>query len=447
MWAKIVLLAIVVAGYSVGTSVWFNHEASAKADLAMKQFSDPNAATELRQAHLIENNLYLLGWALIVFVAGLVFLADCKAMARKVYANRDKLFMLAIAPLTLFSSGCGCRRPFEPVKLEVIHANEAAFLLPFKEAGTSDEMKKKIRESSSNNEAYLRENLVFTKQVQIPQQWVPSGYETFGPKGEWTDSALLVKVDMTPVTCEWTADPTTGTSSANEAIWVMTADQVEFSTGWTITARIAGHDDAVKFLHNYRNGSLKKVLDTEVRGRLQAEFGIEVTDLPMQTLRINATPHLKKTVKAVTDFFSQRGISITNLGITGGFIYKDKSIVATMVRSFNAEQEQNIAKYEKAAQDEKNRTVISEAMGKADAILKTKKAEADGIKMLADAKLYELEKAKENVALYVQLKQLELQRDLLQKWDGAYPRYFLGSGGHPNMLMQMPVFDEKKSGK
>jgi regulator of protease activity HflC (stomatin/prohibitin superfamily) len=251
------------------------------------------------------------------------------------------------------------------------------------------------------------------------------------------------------VTREWTADPNSGTSARNEAIWVMTSDQVEFSTGWTITARIETRDDAVLFLHNYPNGSLTKVLDSEVRSKLQSVFGLEVTDLPMEELRKSATPHLQATVKEVEGFFKSRGITITNLGISGGFIYKDKSILDTMVRVFNAEQEKAVAAAESAAQEERNKKVILEATGKADALLKTKKAEADGIKLVADAKMYELQKAGEQVEAYVSLKQLELQKDLLLKWDGAYPRYFFGgsSAGSPNMLLQLPPLETGMTAK
>ena len=150
-------------------------------------------------------------------------------------------------------------------------------------------------------------------------------------------------MDKSPVTREWTADPNTGTSKRNEAIWVMTSDQVEFSTGWTCTARIAARDAAVKFLHNYPSGSLQSVMDTEVRAKLQAEFGLEVTDVPMDELRKNATPHIKNVVKTLTTFFAERGITITNLGITGGFVYKDKAIQDMLVKVFNAEQEKAIA--------------------------------------------------------------------------------------------------------
>jgi regulator of protease activity HflC (stomatin/prohibitin superfamily) len=279
--------------------------------------------------------------------------------------------------------------------------------------------------------------------VKIPQQWVQKGYETTGPNGQWQDAAVLVKVDKSPVTREWTADPNSGTSNKNEAIWVMTSDQVEFSTGWTITARIETRDDAVLFLHNYPNGSLVKVLDSEVRSKLQAVFGLEVTDLPMEELRKSATPHIQSTVQRVEEFFKLRGITITNLGISGGFIYKDKSILDTMVKVFNAEQEKAVAAAESAAQEERNKKVILEATGKADALLKTRKAEADGIKLVADAKMYELQKAGEQLQAYVSLKQLELQKELLLKWDGAFPKYFIGgaAGASPNMLLQLPPLE------
>ena len=268
-----------------------------------------------------------------------------------------------------------------------------------------------------------------TKQIRIPQQWNQLGYETTGWNGEWRDAAKLIKVDKSPVTREWTADPNTGTSNRNEAIWVMTSDQVEFSTGWTCTARIAMRDDAVKFLHNNPSGSLQSVMDTEVRAKLQAEFGLEVTDLPMDELRKNATPHLKRVVAELTRFFSERGITITNLGITGGFVYKDKAIQDMLVKVFNAEQEKSIAIAKTQSQMEENKRVLLEADGKAKAILAQKKAEPDGIKAVADANAYEITKAKEDLVTYLKLKQIELESRRTEKWDGRFPVYYMGTAG------------------
>jgi hypothetical protein len=327
----------------------------------------------------------------------------------------------------------GCMwKPFEPVKLETIGTHEEGFLIPY----TGDS----TQQTSTNNEEFLRANLVATKQIRIPQQWVPLGYETFGWNGQWREAAKLIKVDKSPVTREWTADPNTGTSNRNEAIWVMTSDQVEFSTGWTCTARIAARDDAVKFLHNYPSGSLQSVMDTEIRAKLQADFGLEVTDLPMDELRKNATPHIKRVVEAVTRFFAERGITITNLGITGGFVYKDKSIQDMLVKVFNAEQEKSISIAKTMAQQEDNKRILLEADGKAKAVLAEKKAEADGIKAVADAKAYEISKAKEDLATYMRLKQIELESKKTEKWDGRFPTYYIGTAGHtPDLLLQVPA--------
>ncbi|HEX3315410.1 MAG TPA: hypothetical protein VHR72_10990, partial [Gemmataceae bacterium] len=186
-------------------------------------------------------------------------------------------------------------------------------------------------------------------------------------------------------------------------------------------------------------------LDTEVRSKLQAEFGLEVTDLPMDELRKNATPHISRTVKAVSEFFKVRGITITNLGITGGFVYKDASIMRKMVEVFNAEQERAIATAKTNAQTELNKSVILKAQGEADAILKTRKAEADGIKLVADARIFEIEKSAAQPEVYMKLKQLELQREMLTRWDGSFPRYFMSAGStSPNMLLQLPPLESSK---
>lgn len=363
-------------------------------------------------------------WCFSLLSIILLFKKELLMLFNKIKSNMFGLTIL------LFLVVPGCRKPFEPVQLETISSNEEAILLPY-----TENVDKQV---TSNNEEYLKKNLVYGKQVKIPQQWVQLGYESLFYNGEWRPAAILIKVDKSPVTREWTADPNSGTSNKNEAVWVMTSDQVEFSTGWTCTARIESRDDAIKFLHNYPNGSLQKVLDSEVRGKLQSTFGLEVTDQPMDKLRKEATPHITKTVESVVSFFKERGISITNLGITGGFIYKDDSIMKKMVEVFNAEQERSIAVAKTSAQEETNKKIVLEATSKADALLKEKQAEADSIKLVADAKAYEIEKAEENKEIYIKLKQIELEKAKLEKWNGAFPTYFMG-GNSPNLLLNVPI--------
>jgi hypothetical protein len=433
---KLVFLIALIAGYSWLSGQLELRSRPREVATSLHQLDgDFDVSQELMESHSRRNQLHMAGWIGIGVITMTLFSTELTKLFTSIRARRTLGgAALVLATLTM----TGCWRPFEPVQLETISPNEEAFLLPLTGDVTS--------QTSTNNEEYLRSNLVYTKQVKLPQQWVQHGYETLGPNGSWKPAAILVKVDKSPVTREWTADQNSGTSNKNEAIWVMTADQVEFSTGWTCTARIASRDDAVKFLHNYPNGSLQIVMDTEVRAKLQATFGLEVTDLPMDTLRMKATPHIVQTTSEVSKFFKERGITITNLGITGGFVYKDKTIMDTMVKVFNAEQDKSIASAAFQAQEMKNKTVESEASGKGKALLTERQAEADGIKLVADAKAYEMEKAKADAEIYLSLKRIELEKEKLTKWDGRFPTYFMGgSGSQPDMLLQMPVMEVPKS--
>ncbi len=409
--AAVAVIAIAYSWYNQLVEVGF---AQASMNDALQQLQTQTDIGSLHSRMMSQHHLHAawrsLGWLVIIAGAGALFIDDLATWCKRIGGPSACLLLLF---------GTGCYRPFEPVKLEVIQPNQEAFLLPFTENIE--------RQTSTHTEEYLRKNMVHTQQVKIPQQWVPHGYETFRPNGEWKDAAILVRVDKSPVTREWTADPNSGTSSKNEAIWVMTSDQVEFSTGWTCTARVATRDDAVKFLHNYPNGALTQVMDQEIRARLQSAFGLEVTDLPMEELRTKATPHIQTVVRDVIAFFAERGITITNLGISGGFVYKDPSIVKTMVEVFNAEQAKMIAVAETATQQEKNKKLELEAQSRAKAILTEREAEAEGIKLVADAKNYELTKATDDSQAYMQLKKLEIEKAKIEKWNGQYPHYFVGS--------------------
>lgn len=416
-------IALILAFLALGLITRINSVSPERTENALKQLETGDMSAELHREHIFINSGYSFAFAGL----GLLGLGLIASDLYKFFSIKTTAIMIGLTILMT----TGCRRPFEPIKLEKISTNEEAFLLPL----TGDLAK----QTTSNTEEYLTKNLVFVKQVKIPQQWVSKGYETFFWNGEWQDAATLIKVNKSPVTREWTAGKDSGTSEKNEAIWVMTADQVEFSTGWTCTARIADRDESVKFLHNYPNGSLESVMDKEIRARLQSSWTLEVTDLPMDELRNSATPHILKVRDEVILFFAERGIEITNLGITGGFIYKDEKIHDTMVDVFNAEQEKAKAKSATEAQEEKNRKLQLEAEGLAAKTLKERQAEADGIKLVADAKAYEMEKAQANSAAYFQLKQIELEKEKLTKWDGHFPSYYMGTGS-PELLLQVPNF-------
>jgi hypothetical protein len=411
---------LMLAGLGLAGMWWLQFQSADDAlrsvDLSLHEFRVPGDITAVRQEWwrlAMKPAFFAVGWAIVA-----IGLFRDELVALRDRWTRSRVWLLA-AGLGLASTGC--IKPFEPVKLEVIKPNETAFLLPL----LGDPKK----QAALNSEEYLRANLVQMQQVRLPQQWVQKGYEYVGYNGEWRDAAVLIRVDRSPVTRVWTADANTGTSHKDEAIWVMTSDQVEFSTGWTCTAYIPNHEAAVKFLYYYPNGTIADVMDREVRAKLQATFGIAVTDRPMDELRTKATPVIHDVVEETTRFFEERGVVITNLGIEGGFIYRDPSIMKTMVEVFNAEQQKSKEQAQLDAQMIANKRLLGE-----------REAEADGIKLVSDAKQYEAQQAKDNLELYVQLKQLEIEKERAAKWDGRYPVYYMPSGGMaPDLMIQMPM--------
>ncbi len=423
MWKFKTAAVLSVAVVAYGSLAYFApHDALRQTQLAIEEFRHPEAVVATRQAAFwLSARAWFVGagvamFALLIFAEDLQRLWVRTVRPRQLVQRSGWIMLLGLPFLS------GCVRPFEPVTLEVIKPNETAFLLPL--------LGDPRQQAAINSEEYLRSNLVQMQQVRIPQQWVPKGYEWAGANGAWRNAAVLIRVDRAPVTRVWTADAKTGTSTKDEAIWVMTSDQVEFSTGWTCTAYIPNHEQAVKFLYYYPNGTLAEAMDREVRAKLQSTFGLAVTDRPMDELRKQATPVIQQVVEEVTEFFGERGIVITNLGIEGGFIYRDPSIMKTMVEVFNAEQQRSKEQALLAAQEISNKRLLSE-----------RQAEADGIKLVADAKQYEAEQAKENLELYVKLKQLEIDKERAAKWDGKYPVYFFGGGQGtaPDLLMTMPL--------
>ncbi|HZL88198.1 MAG TPA: hypothetical protein VFB96_07450, partial [Pirellulaceae bacterium] len=188
MFLKIPVL-IMLATLGFATDAWLTSaERPQVMNAALEQLHGGSEQTvNIEQSHQLRS-LRRVGIAGVAILCGLALFATEISMFTKRFQIQPRalkaaplLMALAVFPLA------GCWRPFEPIQLETISPNEEAFLLPL-----TDDVKK---QTSTNNEEYLKENLVYTKQVRIPQQWVQKGYETLGPNGTWKPAAILVKVD------------------------------------------------------------------------------------------------------------------------------------------------------------------------------------------------------------------------------------------------------------
>ena len=234
-------------------------------------------------------------------------------------------------------------------------------------------------------------------------------------------------------------------------------DGTGLKLNFTCTAYIPESDEnnpegAEHFLYYYKGENLAHVMDNEVRARVQAVAAEFTAQYPLELLR--GTQH--KLAEAVREdavpFFKKRGISITNLGLVGGFHYTNKQIENSIDDAITAQQLKIVAtakqEQEKVLQQTKlnnqeidNRTILLKAEGEAkgrlmaakvdaEAVIVSAEAKAKSIKLNADAESYKYTQFEKNKDLVVTLKALEVEQAWRTQWTGTVPTtIFSGVGG------------------
>ena len=244
---------------------------------------------------------------------------------------------------------------------------------------------------------------------------------------------------------DWTADTASGTASKNQAIWIESADSIGFSMGFTCTSFIP-EEQAARFLYWYPAGSLANVMDTEVRGRMQQIAAEVAARYRLDVLREKKQEISDAVKKDITDFFAQRGVVITTVGMFGGMTYENGEIQKSIDNTVIAQQLKVVNQARFEAQQHDNDRVELEANAIAERARRIAAGEADAKKIAAFAEAQSirevnkaLAEARQNPLLY-QLRALEVERARVDHWNGQYPAYFVGTSGgqSPNLLMQMP---------
>lgn len=358
------------------------------------------------------------------------------------------------------------------VLVETINDNGQAVVSPPTEVKNNSGVVEADGNSQNGSESidYYSKRVVNARMVEIPYYWKRTKrvflYES-GTNGEWQPAARLILVDTAPISREWTADSNKGTSNQDQAIWSESKDSVGFTTGISITARISNTLDAIKFLANYppketrtfetKGGipfntevtSLEQIIDSEIRTKIQEIFAYESAAIEMDLLREQKQQIMDKVKSEVVPFFKERGITVTAIGQFGGFKYENPDIQKSIDAVFQAQQDEEVAKAETKAAEQRKQALKSKgegeaeqqleiARGKAEAIKLEADAEAEAIKAVADAKSYELSKLQENPEGYLQLKQLEIEMERLKAWDGKYPNYLIQGNSEKNLLLTTP---------
>jgi len=324
-----------------------------------------------------------------------------------------KRSLIAIAMFALTLSGCG---PYKTELFEEIGPNETAFVIPL-EGDTKD------AQAQLQSVEYLEKNKVAAKRVIIPQREKSLGRMWWDY--QWIPTARVIKVDRTPITREWTQEPNTGTSVMDDSIGVESLDSINFSAGVNVTCSVE-EADAAKFLYYFAGKKLSDVVDSNVRGFIQTvlarEFGkYKLTECPQKKAEV-----FDIALKEAKATFEAKGVTVEYLGSSEGLAYDDPKIQEAINKKFTNENDIEVAKQEKLAQDERNILLKEKAKAEAEAAAEyAKSAEAMTLK----------------VELEVKRIQAEAMKTAAERWLGNVPASVLPQGS--NMLFGLDAPQKK----
>lgn len=416
---------------------WINVKApSISARIAVQQVNGgDDAAEDMRAYESGAKNVVLAVTGLIVLLSAFAIFGSkiCECVKK---TGTMSLFAMGVL---LLLSGC---TPYDKPEFITIENNETGFLLPL-EGETKNQAK-------FASEEMLEQAKVATKRVQITHRWVQNG--RLESDGQYIPTVRLIKINRSPVVREWTADPSSGTGKKDESIKVESRDSIGFEIGFSVTAMV-GEADSAKFLYWYSSGDLAQVMDTEVRSRIQKSVADECAKYDLDTLRTKKTEIAEAVRKDVTEYYTKRGITITSIGMVGGLHYDNGEIQKAMDETVKKQQLKVMAQAEWEAQQKTNDRITLEAEATAEKVRRIAKGEADAKLIVANAEaeaIKAIEKAlgdSQQGNLLLQIKQLEIQKAQIERWNGQYPTYMMNmggsTGGTPNLLLQIPAAPSK----
>lgn len=311
----------------------------------------------------------------------------------------------------------GCVKPYNaPVFVDVSN-NETAYIIPLQ--GDTSQQGKFI------SSAFLDQHKVAAKRIQIPREWVSNGYLL--TSGYYQNQVRVITVDRSPVTVEYHQDA----GKDADAIWIESRDSVGFSTGFSVTA-IIKEEDASTFLYRYNAMSLRQVLSTEIRARVQQVAANFAARYILDDLRSKKNDMLTEIRENIVPFFAERGITITTLGQFGGMSYENPDIQKAIDNTFVAQQQKVVAAALLTAQRDVNERAEQEYQQKKRNAILVAEGEAAAIKLVADAAA-----AAQSAPSFVRLKELEVEVKRIDKWNGVTPTSLI-EGTQTGLSMFVP---------
>jgi hypothetical protein len=277
----------------------------------------------------------------------------------------------------------------------------------------------------------------------VPHRWLQTGRWEYD--GRWIPTVSVIKVDRTPVTAEFSVNDKNNAKKDADAVWIESADSVGFSTGFSVSAMIVEEDTAT-FLYRYQSASLKQIVSTEVRARIQKNAADFAAKWKLDDLRSKKNDMMALIYSDVIPFFKERGITITTIAQFGGMTYENPQIQQAIDNVFIAQQEKERAAAAFAAVNDINKRSEAEAVqaaanartkadGEADALLKVAEANAKGKLAVAEADakgITAVSAALKDAAsnpVFLEVRKLDVQKVMFERWNGSVPSTVISDEG------------------
>lgn len=176
-------------------------------------------------------------------------------------------------------------------------------------------------------------------------------------------------------------------------------------------------------------------MDTEVRARIQMVGAEIAARYNLNQLRSRKQEIIDAVRDDAVPFFAARGITITTIGMFGGFAYESPGIQQSIDAVFVAQQEEEVSLAELTAQRNRNQTIEISAQAQANAVRIRAEGEASAIRLVAEAAA----EAQDNPS-FMELRRLEVEQSRIGKWNGAYPTHLWTTGNNDNLgiIVQSP---------
>lgn len=315
------------------------------------------------------------------------------------FVRTGQVLMLLVAV-----SATGCMKPYKVEKFEEAEPHETVFVVSLE----GDTAKNQDKLDSLE---LLESQMVSRKRIVIPQRERKIGHRNF--QIEWIDTVRVIKVNRRPVTREWTADPTSGTSNRHQALEVESLDSINFSLGATITCSIS-EEDAPKFLYYFANQSLEQVVDNIVRGFVQTRASAKFGEFPVDQTAAKQSEIGEEILKESRTTFKDMGITVEFFGWVGGMRFINPVIQDSIDELFVNENEILTARQKQEVQRKDNAIMVEKAIAERDAAIQTYLAR--------DASLFKTN-------LQIRKLRAEAKKALAENFDGTLPQIIpQGSG-------------------